>query len=145
MMSTTPVTASAALTRIFSRLARVERRHVEVTTARNFGGDNGFVAGDFVRIDFTVVIDVKEGEESFRILLHLKERQPAIMVRIRPVEPVGEGIAAVIAERLSHRTDEHGTGMQRNRLSLAWRGRQGEKRDEQHHEGEEARSIIARR
>ena len=62
-----------------------------------------------VGIDLAVMIDVENGKEALGILLHLGEREPAVMIAIGLREPVGERVVVTSCrtERLAHRADEH--------------------------------------
>lgn len=66
------------------------------------------VTCDLVRIDFTVVVDVEKRKESLGILLHLLNRQAAVMVLVGLFEPVCQRIVfpTVRSERFAHRTNE---------------------------------------
>ena len=86
-------------------------------TARDFGRDDAFVAGDFVRIDLAVMVDIEQREEPVGVGLHFVQRQLSVMIAVGLPEPVGETVivAPVWPERLAHRGDEQPATVMRHK------------------------------
>lgn len=106
--------------------------------APDLRGNQIFVSAYLVWIDFPVVIDVKHRKEAIRVLLHLVERQLAIVIAVSLSKPVNKRVvlAPIRAKRLAHRTDEN-AAMPRSRNDDGGGGRTGEDLGGGRREGED--------
>ena len=101
--------AATSLCSVSLRAIATESSDAEMGAAPNLRGNHVLVSGNLVRIDFPVMIDVKQRKKAIRVLLHLLEGKLTIVITVGLPKPIDECVvlAPVRAKWLAHGTDEN--------------------------------------